>query len=70
MDLPIPISTIFISTIVGTIIVIISPIIFRIRVYWQSNLDSSCLGQKQLHPNVKGNRILANDFINYIHSVT
>lgn len=33
-------------------------------------IDSSCLGQKQLHPNGKGNRILANDFINYIHSIT
>ena len=32
--------------------------------------DSSCLGQKLLHPNVKGNRILANDYINYIRSIT
>ena len=32
--------------------------------------DSSCLGQKLLHANVKGNRILANDYINYLRSIT
>ena len=34
------------------------------------SIDVSCLGRKQLHPNRKGNRNLANDFINYIHSKT
>lgn len=34
------------------------------------NIDVSCLGRKQLHPNRKGNSILAKDFINYIHSTT
>ena len=34
------------------------------------NIDESCLGIKKLHLNKKGNAYLANDFINYIKSIS